>query len=90
MLRLAEIGLFLAPFGLFLLWRWLAPRVRPAMLGIGAILLVALAGIAAGYGLKERMDPHARYIPAHMQDGRIVPGQAMPEGGPRALPYSIQ
>lgn len=82
MLRLAEIGLFLAPFGLFLLWRWLSPRVRPGMLWIGTIVLVALAGVAIGYGLKERMDPHARYIPAHMQDGRIVPGEAQP--------YSIQ
>ena len=78
MLRFAEIGLFLAPFALFLLWRFLSPRVRPAMLWIGTVLVVALGGIAIGYGLKERMDPHARYIPAHMQDGQIVPGASAP------------
>jgi hypothetical protein len=78
MLRAAEIGLFLAPFGLYLLWRFLAPRVRPAVLWIGMVFVVGLAGVAIGYGLKERMDPHARYVPAHVEDGRIVPGRGVP------------
>lgn len=77
MLRFAEIGLFLLPFGLFLLWRFLAPRVRPALLWMGTVVFVALVGIAVGYGLKERMDPHARYVPAHVEDGRIVPGRGV-------------
>ena len=77
MLRFAEIGLFLLPLGLYVLWRVLAPRVRPAMLWIATVLIVALAGMAVGYGLKERMDPHDRYVPAHLQDGTIVPGQGM-------------
>jgi peptidoglycan/LPS O-acetylase OafA/YrhL len=77
MLRFAEIGLFLAPFALFLVWRLLASRVRPALLWIGTVVLVALAGMAVGFGLHERMDPHARYVPAHMVDGRIVPGHGV-------------
>jgi hypothetical protein len=78
MLRAAEIGLFLAPFGLYLLWRFLSPKVKPAILWIGMVFVVALAGIAIGYGLKERMDPHARYIPAHIEEGQIIPGRATP------------
>lgn len=78
MLRFAEIGLFLAPFGLYLLWRFFAPRVRPAVLWIGMVVVVGLAGVAIGYGLKERMDPHARYVPAHFEDGLIVPGRGVP------------
>lgn len=78
MLRVTEIALFLAPFGLFLLWRVLAPKIRPAILWVGIVMIVALAGSAIFYGLRERMDPHARYLPAHMEDGRIVPGRAAP------------
>lgn len=76
MLRFAEIGLFLSPFALFLLWRFLAPRVRPALLWIAMVFVVGLAGIAIGYGLRERMDPHARYVPARIENGRVVPGYA--------------
>ncbi len=74
MLRFAEIGLFLSPFLLFFLWRFLSKRVGPAVLWIGMVAVVGLAGIAVGYGLKERMDPHARYVPARIEDGSIVPG----------------
>jgi hypothetical protein len=77
MLRLAEIGLLLAPLALFLLWRFLAPRVRPAMLWVGMVIVVGFAGMAIGYGLRERMDPHARYVPAHVEGGRIVPGRGV-------------
>ena len=77
MLRFAEIGLFLAPLGLFLLWRFLSPRVRPITLWIGMVAVVSLAGIAIGFGLRERMDPHARYVPARIENGQIVPGQGV-------------
>ncbi len=77
MLRFAEIGLFLAPFALFLLWRLLAPHVRPALLWVGLAIVIGLAGMAVFYGLKERMDPHARYVPAHIENGRVVPGQGI-------------
>jgi hypothetical protein len=78
MLRLAEIGLFLLPFGLFLMWRLLARRMRPTLLwlAIGAVLL--LAATAIGFGLHDRMDPHSRYIPAHIEDGRIIQGTGVP------------
>lgn len=78
MLRATEIALFLAPFGLFLLWRFLAPKIRPAILWAGIVMIIVLAGTAIFFGLRQRMDPHARYLPAHMENGHIVPGRAEP------------
>jgi hypothetical protein len=77
MLRLAEIGLFLLPFGLFLVWRVVEPRVRPAVLWIGTVIVVGVIGMVVGYGLHNRMDPYSRYEPAHMQNGQIVPGRGV-------------
>jgi len=74
MLRLAEIGLFLLPIGLFVMWRVLTPHVRPVLLWIAMGCVMLLAGIAIGFGLRERMDPHSRYIPAHIQNGKIIQG----------------
>lgn len=74
MLRAAEIGLFLLPFGLFVMWRVLAPHVRPALLWVAMSSVLVLAGIAIGYGLRERMEPNSRYVPAHIEDGRIIQG----------------
>jgi hypothetical protein len=81
MLRAAEIGLFLTPLGLYLMWRFLAPHVRPAVLWVGMVLVVGLAGMAVRYGLKERMDPNSRYVPARIEDGRIVPGRGVSDRG---------
>jgi hypothetical protein len=78
MLRAAEIGLFLLPFGLFLLWRLMAPHVRPVLLWFALVSVLLLAGVAIGYGLHDRMNPHERYIPAHMENGRIIDGTGMP------------
>lgn len=78
MLRLAEIGLLLTPLGLFLLWRFLAPHVRPAVLWIGLAIVAALAATTITYGLRDRMDPHTRYIPAHLEGTTIVPGHSAP------------
>lgn len=77
MLRLAEIGLLLTPLLIFLLWRFLSPRVKPAMLWAAMALVLGLAGTAVAFGLKRRMEPDERYVPAHMQDGRIVGGHGV-------------
>jgi len=78
MLRLAEIGLFLSPLLIFLLWRFLSPRVRPAMLWAAMALVLGLAGTAMRYGLKERMEPDTHYVPARIEGGKIIDGHAAP------------
>jgi hypothetical protein len=78
MLRAAEIGLFLLPIGMFVLWRVLAPRVRPVMLWAAMAGVLALGGTAISYGLNQRLDRGERYVPARLEDGRIVEGHGVP------------
>jgi hypothetical protein len=75
MLRFTEIGLFLVPFVLYLVWWTMGPRTPrwAVWLALAAVLLLA-AG-SAWYGLAERAAPGATYVPAHIENGRIVPGR---------------
>lgn len=73
MLRLSELGLFLAPFALFAAWWLLGSRARWlawTVLGGIALVLVALVWLALATGLPRG----GTYIPARLQGGRIIPG----------------
>ncbi len=78
MLRFAEIGLFLSPFALFLIWRFLSPRVKPAALWTAMALILALAALSVRYGLQQRLDTSERYVPARIEGGRIIDGHGTP------------
>jgi Family of unknown function (DUF6111) len=80
MAYLVEILLFLAPFAAFALWRRLNPGAEPspgvvwlALAGLG----LALAG-AVWYGLEVSMGPGTVYVPARVEDGRLIPGHTEP------------
>jgi hypothetical protein len=75
MLRLVEIGLFLLPFAMVLAWQTLPAHRRNEILLVASAAVVVLVGAAIGFGLHDRMDPHARYVPAHLEGGVIVPGR---------------
>jgi hypothetical protein len=79
MLRAAELGLFLLPFAMFMLWRLMAPHVRPAMLWAAMACVLLLASLAIGYGMREKMAPHTRYLPAHIENGHIIQGTGVPQ-----------
>jgi hypothetical protein len=76
LLRLTEIMLFLAPFAALIAWWALAARGGPsprllAMVAAGALL------VAAGlfwFASTQRLAPGEHYIPAQLENGRIVPG----------------
>jgi hypothetical protein len=74
-MRWAEIGLFLSPFVLYAIWRLVSLRLRPAAMTAATAAVVALVAFTVWYGFAERAGPGA-YVPAHLQDGRVVPGQA--------------
>jgi hypothetical protein len=79
MVGLVEIVLFLLPFGLFAMWRVLAPHAtRLAVAGaLLAMVIVAFGGVSLYR--RAHMEPHQRYIPATtLPDGRVVPGHAAP------------
>ncbi len=79
---LTELTLFLAPFVLYALflvatragvlhpesWSW---RV------LAWLTLAALATVAASFVVIAQFGgqpPHSTYVPAHMEDGKLVPG----------------
>ncbi|MDP4024868.1 DUF6111 family protein [Methylobacterium sp. NEAU 140] len=78
---LEEVGLFLIPFGLFLLYlvlagrnplrreHWDAQLVRLTLIGL-AVVIASLVY----EGLFSERRPGG-YVPAHMENGRLVPGE---------------
>ena len=75
MLRLTEMLLFLAPFGLFALW-WFAGRRLGIVAWPALVVAIVLGGMLVAFGLRRAMPPAARYVPAHLEGGRIVDGHA--------------
>lgn len=72
-MRLAEVALFLAPFLLFVLWWRLGARSRlaaSAIVGVVLLILATLTWLALSTGLPRS----GGYVPAQLEDGRIVPG----------------
>ncbi len=80
MLRLSELALFLVPFLAFLGWRLLGRAAAPPLYLVAALALWVLGGGAAmvWFGLHQGLAPGSVYRPAHLEGGRIVPGQAAP------------
>jgi Family of unknown function (DUF6111) len=78
MLRLVELALFLAPIALFAAWRFLAMESGPSprVVVVAACLLVALAGMLIWLSREHAMPPGSEYVPAQLQDGRVVSGHA--------------
>ena len=81
MIRGIELSIFLTPLMAYILWRRFAAsgRLAPpryALLAMLAALVIAGAGLA-WTGLEERHAEGSRYVPASMQDGRIVPGHGV-------------
>jgi hypothetical protein len=78
MLRIAALALFLAPFAAYLIWHLTAARGGPssAALAISACGLVVLAVALVWFAMRERLGPGEVYVPAQLEDGRIVPGHA--------------
>lgn len=78
MIRFAELALFLAPLGAYVLWRSTVVRGEqgpsPQVLAVILAGLVLFGVVLAWFGVHDRLPPGARYIPAEMRDGRIVPG----------------
>lgn len=77
-MRLLEVGLFLVPFVAFGAW-WLLATGRgpsPATVLITALGLLFVAGLLIWFGEHATLGPGQDYVPAHIEDGRIVPGHA--------------
>lgn len=74
MARIFEIVLFLAPFVVFAVWLRLNPSrtLSRSMIVFVFALLALMGGGLVGLRLEDAIPPNAHYVPARMQDGRIV------------------
>jgi hypothetical protein len=79
-LRLTELLLLLAPFAAFIAWRLSLGAGGPSrlMLIVAACVLALLGGVLVWLSREGAVPPGAAYVPAELQDGRIVPGRAVP------------
>ena len=80
-----EIILFLLPFALYGIYWRLSGRNRPdaatrahpwAMLFIAGLLLVAANFVL--WAITDGESAEGVYVPAHVEDGRVVPGRVDP------------
>ncbi len=76
MIRLAEIGLFLAPFALYITWLIAGARTPRWLVWGTVVSTLAMAAGTIWFGLIHALPPGTTYEPAHVVDGVIVPGHA--------------
>jgi len=80
MLRLVELALFLAPFAIFAVWRFMATEGGPSvgLVIAAACTLLAMAGLLVWLSQKDALPPGADYEPARLENGKVVSGHAAP------------
>ena len=85
-MRFAEIALLALPFVVFVAWRLLAPASGPPKVLIVAVTatVVIMAGLLFGFWYEEAEPPGTGYVPAQLQDGRVVPQRVVPNPPPPA------
>ena len=80
-MRFAELAVLLAPIAAFLLWRWAIARAldgpSPRQLLLLCASLVLIAAWLIYTGEHERLPP-GRYVPAHVENGQVIPGHTAP------------
>jgi uncharacterized protein DUF6111 len=83
---LIELALFLAPFVAYAAYLWFTktPMFDPehwtirvlSTLGITALLLVGACFVAMVHFAGA--PPGSTYVPAHVEDGKLIPGRVVP------------
>jgi hypothetical protein len=79
---LTEIGIFLIPFAVYAIFLFATrsgllvqtswPLHMIARLALGSLLLVVVSFILLAHF--SGAAPHSTYVPAHIEDGKFVPG----------------
>jgi hypothetical protein len=77
---LTELLLLLTPFAAFIAWRLSLGAGGPSrlVLIVAACVLALLGGLLVWLSRVGAAPPGTAYVPAELQDGRIVPGHAVP------------
>lgn len=80
-IALLELLAFLLPFALYLAWRLLVTRAGRLLASTPwfALTVAGLVMVCAGFVLLVLLEPGAppgaAYVPPHLEDGRLVPGE---------------
>jgi hypothetical protein len=76
-MRFAEIAMLALPFVVFVAWRMLAPSAGPPKVLVIAVTasVTLMAGLLLVLWYKEASPPGALYVPARVENGRVVPSQ---------------
>jgi hypothetical protein len=80
---LTELALFLAPFAAYAAFLWLTessifershwnPKVLASLAIVALVLMIGSFVVLAHF---SGAPPGSTYVPAHVEDGRFVPGQ---------------
>lgn len=79
-MRFAEIALLALPFVVFVAWRLLAPVAGPPRTLVIAVAatVVIMAGLLLGFWYEQAEPPGTGYVPAQLEDGRVVPQRSVP------------
>jgi hypothetical protein len=86
-----EVLLFLAPFAIYFVY-WRLALARTANGGAPSrthpwnyLVIIGLALVALSFvvlGLTEGSGQRGTYVPPHVVDGRVVPGEVVPDRAP--------
>jgi len=82
---LTEIALFLAPFVIYALFLWLTKTSMldrtywsvKIMLSLTIVALLLMIGSFIYLGHFTGMPHDGTYVPAHVEDGKLIPGQVV-------------
>jgi hypothetical protein len=84
--RFAEVAMLATPFVVFVAWRLLAPSGGPPTILVIAVTgtVLAMAGLLFVLWYQDAAPPGAGYVPAQLEDGRILPSHVEPVSPGRA------
>lgn len=79
-MRLTELLLFLAPIAAFIAWRLTAGVGGPSRTFVftTAAALIVLGGMLVWFSHEHALPPGTSYVPAHVEDGRVIQGRGAP------------
>ncbi len=77
MLRAVDLGLFLVPSALLLAWLLLGRVATGRFVAAAVLAVTALGALTVIYGEARSIPNGQRYVPARLQNGRIVPGHGV-------------
>jgi hypothetical protein len=77
-----EFALFLAPFAIYAIYLWATREgwVHPEAWSLSSLMWLTIVALVLVFGsflvLAQfaGVPPHSTYVPAHIEDGKLVPG----------------